>query len=687
LKSDGGACFLGPDKETQEKDDSMASDEPAHAPFAPAENRLGVLDLIRAADKLKLIGEHPAAEALYASWIQSHPDDPLLYAVLFNYAVMLTDSGALDAARQAFERSIELKDDFMPSYINLGRVFERMGAAGQGILRWSAGTEKLSQITGAAIGFKTTLLNQIGRTLEATGQDAAAEDTLRQSFDIDPSQREVVQHFLALRQRQCEWPVVVPTERASRATLMKGMSPLSMAAYSDDPMLALAAAAHYNRHDVGVQPAVATAWPKAFAHDGPLRIGYLSSDLREHAVGHLMAEVLGLHDRTKVEVFAYYCGIPSDDPMNRSFKAQTDHWTDVSVMDDATAAQHMLDDGIQILVDVNGYTREGRTKLIARRPAPVIVNWLGYPGTLGSPCHHYVVADDWIVPPDLERYYSETVLRVPCYQPTNRQRVVAEGVPTRAEAGLPENAFVYCCFNGAHKITRFTFDRWLRILTEVPGSVLWLLSTGEATDGRLRAYAETRGIPGDRIVFAGKKPNPQHLARYRLADLFLDTTPYGAHTTCSDALWMGVPVLTFSGRSFASRVCGSLVRSAGLPELVTTDADAFVAKAVALGRWPADIAALKERLAAGRDSCVLFDTPLLVRSLEERYAEMWQAAEAGTLPVPDLRNLEDYLEVGVEFDHEAEDVQIKADYEGWWRGMLARRHAARALLSDGRLWP
>jgi predicted O-linked N-acetylglucosamine transferase (SPINDLY family) len=665
----------------------MASDEASTSPFSTSDQRLGILDLIRVADTLKRAGENAAAEALYSGWIQSHPNDPLLYAVMFNYAVMLTDSGSLDAARQCFEKSIELNADFMPAYINLGRVFERMGAAGQGILRWSAGIERLQQVNGAAIGFKTTLLNQMGRTLEASGQDAAAEDTLRQSLDIDPAQGEVAQHLLALRQRQCEWPIVTPSERVSRAQLMKGLSPLSMGAYTDDPMLQLAASWAYNKHDVGLPPTVISAWPAAFAAKGPIRIGYLSSDLREHAVGHLMAEVLGLHDRSAVEVFAYYCGIPANDAMNRSFKAQTDHWIDVSTMDDETAARRMVDDGIQILVDVNGYTREGRTKLLARRPAPVIVNWLGYPGTMASPYHHYVVADDWIIPPELERFYSEKVLNLPCYQPTNRQRVVDPAPPTRADAGLPDDAIVYCCFNGTHKITRFTFERWLAILAQVPGSVLWLLSGGEATDNRLRAHAESKGIAGDRIVFAGKKPNAAHLARYVLADLFLDTTPYGAHTTCSDALWMGVPVLTFSGRSFASRVCGSLVRSAGLPELVTTQADDFIAKAVALGKAPDELTALRARLAAGRDTCVLFDTPLLVKRLEGLYAEMWQAALTGTLPQPDLRNLQDYFEVGIEIDHELAEVQLVDDYAGWWRGALARRHAARAIPPDERLWP
>jgi len=299
---------------------------------------------------------------------------------------------------------------------------------------------------------------------------------------------------------------------------------------------------------------------------------------------------------------------------------------------------------------------------------------------------YYIIADDWIIPPGDEIYYSEAVTRLPCYQPNNSRRVVAEQRPTRAEAGLPEDAFVYCCFNGTHKITRFTFDRWLDILARVPNSVLWLLSGAESSHGRLHAYAESKGISASRIIFAQKLANPHHLARYPLADLFLDTTPYGAHTTCSDALWMGVPVLTLSGRTFASRVCGSLVRSAGLPELVCTNASDFIDQAVALGRTRSQVDGYKARLQATRDSNVLFNMPKLVAGLESLYADMWQAHQDGTLPQPDLTNLDTYLDLGLKYDHEGTEVQTIADYEGFWRERLAQRHAYRPLPYDNRLW-
>ena len=646
---------------------------------------LSVLDLIRAAESLKESQGLGAVQALYAAWIEHNSDHPLLYSVLFNHAVVLSDSGDLDGARVQLERAVALNPDFAPSHINLGRVLERQGQVGQAVQQWSAVLDRLAQVNGGAISHKVTALIQAARVLEAADQDERAEDLLRQCLDIDPDQREAVQHFVAIRQRQCASPVVAPWDRVGRSVLMEAMSPLSAAAYTDDPLLQLAMAWNYNRIDVGPPASAMVSSHWAAERPGPLRIGYLSSDLREHAVGHLMAEVFGLHDRDAVEVYAYYCGPAASDPMHEAFKASADHWVSITDMDDAAAARRIADDGIQILVDLNGYTREGRTKLVALRPAPVIVNWLGYPGTTASPYHHYIIADDWIAPPDHEVYFTEKVLRLPCYQPNNRGRIVSPDRPTRAEAGLPADGTVFCCFNGAHKITRFTFDRWLTILGRVPGSVLWLLSGGEAAHQRLRLRAAERGVEPERLVFAPKLANPLHLARYPLADLFLDTAPYGAHTTASDALWMGVPVLTLDGRSFAARVCGSLVRSAGLPELICASEEEYIDRAVALGREPRSIQAYRDRLAAGRDSCALFDTPRLVRELEALYRQMWADRQADALPRPDLSNLDVYLEVGAATDHEAVEVQTRTDYKGWWRERLAQRSRFRPIAPDRRL--
>ena len=415
-------------------------------------------------------------------------------------------------------------------------------------------------------------------------------------------------------------------------------------------------------------------------------MGYISSDLRDHAIGYLMAELFELHDRHNVEVFADHCGPKSNSALTNRIKAAVEHWTDITPLSDDAAAAQIALDGIDILVDVNGHTRDARTGVFARRPAPVQVNWLGYPGSMGTPYHHYLIADDWIIPPQSEIYYSEKVVRLACYQPNDRKRVIATEQPTRAAAGLPENAFVFCCFNGTHKISRFTFDRWMEILRNTGDSVLWLLDASEQTKKRLREMAEQRGVSQSRLIFAPKMQNSHHLARYPLADLFLDSVPYGAHTTASDALWMGVPVLTLSGRSFASRVCGSLVRSAGLTDLVYTNSEEYVARAIALAKNPAQIETYKKMLRANRDRCPLFDTNMLVGRLETLYQAMCTEHSAGMTPQPDLTNLDAYFEAGIAHDHDGEEALKIVDYHGTYQTRLKRLHLARPLHADCRLW-
>jgi predicted O-linked N-acetylglucosamine transferase (SPINDLY family) len=336
-------------------------------------------------------------------------------------------------------------------------------------------------------------------------------------------------------------------------------------------------------------------------------------------------------------------------------------------------------------VDLNGYTRDARTAIFARRPAPIAVNWFGFPGTMGTPYHHYIIADSVIVPPEHEIYYSEKVMRLPCYQPTDRKRVVAKP-PSRSEAALPDDAVVYCCLNSVQKITPRTFQRWMSILGRVPNSVLWLLrETSEASEN-LRKSASIHGIAPERIVFAEKKIHAEHLARYSLADLFLDTLPYGAHTTAADALWMNLPVLTLQGRSFAARVCASFVRTAGLGELVCSTAEEYVERAVELGNNREELLTKKAKLAAGRDSCFFFDTPRFVEHLEDLYRQMWTDFIRGALPSPDLRNLDVYHEVGLELDLENSDTLIDEAYRALYEAKLAERHRVYPVYPDTRLW-
>ena len=652
----------------------------------------GAIDLpalLHACQSLAVVGRAELAQQLYKVWTGFNPDHPHRYAVEFNRAVLLSASGDISEAEAALRAAIDGKPDFMPAYVNLGGILERKSDPDAAIALWMSGVDHLNTVSSEALNYKTILLKQISRVLMDKQRPGAAETTLLACIENDSTQRDAVGQYVPLRIGQCKWPVVAPTAKVDHATLMRGIQPLSLAAFSDDPLLLLAAAWLYVKDDIENKAQLAPADRRNAAIDlsnRRMRIGYVSSDLRDHAIGYLMAELLELHDRSKVEVFAYYCGAPSDSAHAKRNQAAVEHWIDIREMSDDQATARIAADGIDVLVDVNGLTKDARSGVFARRAAPIQVNWLGFPGSMGSPYHNYIIADDWIIPPGSELYYSERVVRLPCYQANDRRRVVAEHRPSRADYGLPEDGVVFCCFNGAQKISRFTFDRWMEILKRTPGSVLWLLDSVAETNARLQDHAEARGVARERIIFSAKLANPYHMARYPLADLFLDTSPYGAHTTASDALWMGVPVLTLSGRSFASRVCGSLVRSAGLPELVCETPEAFVEQAVALAADPARLQSLRDRLAASRDTCVTFNMDLLTSELEALYQRMCEDHQAGLTPQPDLRNLEAYLEVGVQSTPDVEEMLTVADYHERYIAALSARHRMRPLPADGKLW-
>jgi predicted O-linked N-acetylglucosamine transferase (SPINDLY family) len=646
-------------------------------------------DVILIAAQLGESGQPALADQAYKIWIRFNPQHPQLCVAHFNRAVLQSALGDNAGAAASLEAAIAQNADFLPAYINLGGLQERAGLPEMAIATWEAGANRPGVMSGVSVGYAFTCLKQIARVLGDMQQPARAELALQRAADLDPRQMDVIGQLVANRLAQCKWPALAPSERVDRKALLLGVNPLSVAAYSDDPLLQLGAANAFIEREAKVTPDQICQERR----DAPIdltgrrpRIGYISSDLRDHAVGYLMAELFEVHDREKIEVFAYYCGPESSDGLNTRIRAAVEHFIDIRPMSDDEAVQRIIDDGIDILVDVNGHTRDARTAVFARRPAPILVNWLGYPGTMGSDYHHYIIADPWIIPPEMELYYSEAVRRLPCYQPNDRRRKVDETVPTRAEAGLPEDGFVFCCFNGAQKITPHVFDRWMEILKRTPGSVLWLLDSNPETNARLRDAAEARGVDRTRLVFAQKLQNAYHLARYALADLFLDTTPYGAHTTASDALWMAVPVLTWSGRCFASRVCGSLVRSAGLPELVVDSARAYVEKAVEIGVDRQRAKALRAKLQANRDTCVLFNMDLLADKLEDLYRDMIAEHQAGARPRPNLANLATYLDIGLSLDRDDRESQAEPDLHGLYRHELERRQRIRAMPADGRLW-
>ncbi|MCC7483778.1 MAG: tetratricopeptide repeat protein [Burkholderiales bacterium] len=431
---------------------------------------------------------------------------------------------------------------------------------------------------------------------------------------------EILVGMLAYESRQaCDWPrwhaawtEVEP--RLARSTELG--SPFWLLCEPTTPAQQLDYTRRWARERFG---AVKGEPPAARARGARLRVGYLSSDFQEHAVGHLVVEALELHDRERFEIFAYSHGPREDTPLRLRFRAACEHFVDIAREADEAAARRIREDGLDLLVDLKGYTVGDRLAIMARRPCRVQAAWLGYPGTTGAAFIDYLIADPVIVPPELEGAYSERVVRLPhCYQPNDRKREVA-ATASRGDYGLPDDAFVFCCFNQANKISPELFAAWMRLLGAVPGGVLWLLEGHSLAGANLVAAARAHGMAPERIVLAPKLANARHLARYRAADLALDTFPYTSHTTLSDALWCGCPAIALAGETFAARVSGSILTAAGLPDLVTRSLEEYAALAAALATQPARLDSIRARVAHAREHSALFDTEALTRALEAIY--------------------------------------------------------------------
>jgi len=345
-------------------------------------------------------------------------------------------------------------------------------------------------------------------------------------------------------------------------------------------------------------------------------------------------EVLQKHDRELFEIYAYSHGPYDDSPERRRFIACVDHFIDIQEMTDAEAAQRINSDGINILIDRKGYTFGARTGIFSMRPSPIQVNYLAYGGTMGVDFIDYAVVDEFVVPPDQQQYYTERLVYLPdTYQP-NSFRPVSDITPSRAECGLPEGAFVYCCYNQAHKINRNIFDIWMRILHRTPGSILWLLKPEETTADNLRREAAMRGIDPTRLAFASKVSQAEHLARHRNADLFLDTLVVNALTTTSDALFMGVPVITCPGETFVARGAGSILRALEMPELIMSNHQEYEEMAVALATNSDRLRSLRDKITLKRETAPLFNSTRYTRHLDAAYQEMWRLHQAGEPPKP-----------------------------------------------------
>jgi predicted O-linked N-acetylglucosamine transferase (SPINDLY family) len=364
-----------------------------------------------------------------------------------------------------------------------------------------------------------------------------------------------------------------------------------------------------------------------------IRLGYLSADFAQHATASLAVELFERHDRARFEVTAYSYGPDDGSPLRRRIERAFDRFVDIRALPHRAAAQRINADEIDILVDLKGYTQHARPRIAAYRPAPVQVSWLGYPATTGAPFIDYVVVDSFIVPPNEQQHFTERLVHLPgCYQANGRNREIAASAPTRRDCGLPPDGFVFCSFNNSYKITPEVFAIWMRLLAAVPGSILWLLASNDLVERNLRREAEHRGVAPSRLIFAPRAPLAEHLARHRHADLFLDTLPCNAHTTASDALWAGLPLLTCIGRTFAGRVAGSLLAAIGLPELMTTSPEDYERTALTLARDRRRLDELRDRLRRGRETSQLFDSSRFASNLEVAYDRMWRTWCAGEGP-------------------------------------------------------
>jgi protein O-GlcNAc transferase len=561
-------------------------------------------------------GDDARAETAYAAALALAPTNADVRA---NRAATLARLGRLDDAASEAERALSLAPGHGPAAeiarklagprataaTERGRALAAKGDPRAALIHFEDAARLLPDDSGAQLN--------LGRIRRRLGDADGASAAFRAAEAIDPADPMPLAERLMFARDVADWRETANLEAELRIRVDGGaVLPPFVGFFLDlDPGQTRALAERWARR----QAPVARAAPAPRKGGDRLRVGYLSEHFRRHATAHLIAEVLERHDPKKIELFLYSYG-PDDRGAERARIARTGSFVDLAALDDDRAARRIAEDGLDVLVDLMGYVERNRFGIVRRKPAPVVVEWLGYPATTGEPCVDWVFADATTIPHGAETDWTERVWRLPnAYQPNDAKRPVAD-IPTRAAAGLPETGFVFACFNHAWKLVPSVFDAWLRVLAAVPGSVLWLLDGPHAA--RLRARATAQGLDPTRLVFAPPLPLDRHLARLALADLALDTAPYGMHTTASDALWVGVPILTAPGASFPSRVAASLAREAGQAGGVVAPAD-YEAEAIALAREPARLAALKGGLSRATP---LFDAEAMARALEAAYAEM-----------------------------------------------------------------
>ncbi|MCC7347255.1 MAG: tetratricopeptide repeat protein [Variibacter sp.] len=551
--------------------------------------------------------------------------DPQLPDTHYNRAVALIQLGRFAEALESLDKAIALQPRFAPALGNRGNVLLQLG-------RLDEALASFDRALAADPGFLVALADRGHAAMVSARYDIAAE-----AFDRlvtrDAQFPYALGNLLYARMHCCDWDSFKPLQsvvqdgvRAGRRTAFPG----HMLAFSNDPEDHLLAARTWVAD--AYPAASATRTPRRYAHDR-IRVAYVSANLHEHAMPTLLAGMWEHHDRGRFETFAFSLGTDDGSAMRTRLTKAFDEFHDVRLMSDAQIAAMMEQREIDLAIDLMGFTQAARTGIFMLRPANIQVSYMGFAGTTGLPCLDYIVADKTVIPDERRSCFSENVVQLPdSYYVNDDTRVIAPSTITRAEAGLPAQGFVFCCFNNNYKITPDIFDIWMRLLRAVEGSVLWLIKPNAVAQANLRKEAQARGVEPSRLVFADRLAPDAHLARHRLADLFVDTLPYNAHTTACDALWTGLPVVTLMGETFPARVAASVLRAVGLPDMVTTTADDYEALALRLATEPHALTQARESLARNRTTQPLFDTKRFTRHMEQAYVTMWERHQRGEAP-------------------------------------------------------
>lgn len=584
--------------------------------------------------------------------------DPGNAAALYSLSLIAFNRSNLEEAQQLCQHGVDVAPQFAPLHLVLGAIFQAKGLK----------TESLSSYDKALElnpNYVEALINS-GVLLRDIGNHKAALERFNHVLTFDPDNMSALvncgiiltefkesemairmfKHLIELspnydyalgllgyeQLHQCDWSeyellskAIVEGVREGKRTC-KSLAFMSFSDAAEDHQSAakLFASQYCPKKSQSY-------WCGERYRHNKIKVAYVSPDLREHPVAHLLAGTIENHDKSRFEITGISLGADDGSRLRSRLINAFDQFIDGRQLGSSQIASMMRDMEIEIAIDLSGFTSDSRTDIFAYRPAPIQANYLGYPGTMGTDFMDYIIADARVIPENHQQFYNEQVVYLPdSYLPFDNNLLIAERTPTRAECGLPETGIVFCSFSHDYKITPNIFRIWLSLLQNVPNSILWLMSRNEASQQNLRVTAKAYGIDPSRVIFAERVPLIEdHLARYRLADLFLDTHPYNAHTTAADALFAGVPVLTYQGNSFPSRVASSLLHAVGLPELITHSPDDYYQQALKLGTTPSLLRDLKERLNSLRSTSPLFNTSQYCRSLEAVYIAMWRNYQLG----------------------------------------------------------